>query len=593
MVAEPEEKSNRKVELPIPETLRAFTREQIVALIAFFSDKHGPDFESKELGEKYSILEKYLHNLGSDESQYQHFLNEFKNWRNDSRKESKKFETNVCMTEPSIETILNLPKVDETWSIGGYNSDNNKLQDPKQQMVQLFDGNRCARSFKTLSNMEDFELLSKDVIDILYSSMLDPVLGKPARPAKLMLKNAGLLEALKPKLQCFEIEAVVNLQQNEPAVPLNEQFACLNCGLKTKKDNLKQCTACHAVYYCSNDCFRKDWKKKPAESSHKKWCSEFQRFSGTLAQQYLEVFPFEFIEESNREEFIFEEFLKSKGLLGLGYWTSLQTNQGACNKEECSETHQQKSVSSEDDIETPYIDKRLTKLDSIPRSEDSQQFKNWAEYYNAQELTFDNPVAALLSTCMTIRYLSRVVFPKMVTDSSNKVHIVVLESAFHPKYAAIFKQLLFRECKIHVRLSIYQSKYPAFSIKYNPEGCENTSLHVNIQQGEFPVASIKSSERPDLVIGFNNFDMISEPEKSLMIVKEIVNASIPIYFVNFCPMFTAMQQQWLQKVLSSQLKDEIRVSKYLVNPFASPLRLKSSSFKFPWFQNGLFYYVTK
>ena len=117
---EQSEKECSNVELPIPETLRAFTREQIIALIAFFSDKHGPQFQSKELGEKYSILEKCLHNLGGDERQYQHFLNDFKNWRNSARvRESNKFETNVCATEPSEETILSLPKVDETWSIGG------------------------------------------------------------------------------------------------------------------------------------------------------------------------------------------------------------------------------------------------------------------------------------------------------------------------------------------------------------------------------------------------------------------------------------------------------------------------------------------
>ena len=75
--------------------------------VIVFSDKHGPEFQSKDLGEKYPILEKCLHNMGSDERasnslnlrllrmhdlvlsanlcsddrQYQHFLNDFKNWR--------------------------------------------------------------------------------------------------------------------------------------------------------------------------------------------------------------------------------------------------------------------------------------------------------------------------------------------------------------------------------------------------------------------------------------------------------------------------------------------------------------------------------
>ena len=52
-------------------------------------------------------------------------------------KESKKFETNVCTTEPSVEKILSLPKVDGTWpmwkDIGYYK----KTQNPNLHMVQL------------------------------------------------------------------------------------------------------------------------------------------------------------------------------------------------------------------------------------------------------------------------------------------------------------------------------------------------------------------------------------------------------------------------------------------------------------------------
>ena len=342
-------------------------------------------------------------------------------------------------------------------------------------MVQLFDGNRCARSFKTIRDMENVEMLAQDVSDLLHSSMLDPVLGKAARPAKLMLKNPDLLERLKTKLESYEIECVGNMQQNEPEVPLKEQFGCLNCGLKTKKEKLKKCTGCHAVYYCSSDCFKKDWKKKPADSSHKKWCPDFKRFNEVLMQQYLEVFPFDFMEESKQEDFIFEEFLKTKGLLGVGHWSILQSNQESpCTSEQCCE----KSEASCEDIETPYIDKRLSKLDIIVKSEESEQFRSWGEFYKAQDLTLDNPVAALLSTPLTIRYISRVVYPKMVNDSSRNLHIAVLQSAFHPKHAAMFKQLLFRENDVNITLTIHQSKFPPFKIRYVPEGCDNTSLQV-------------------------------------------------------------------------------------------------------------------
>ena len=106
------------------------------ALVAFPADKHGPEFQPKVLGVKYSILENCLNilgndehasnalnlrilrmnniflstNLGIDNHQYQHFLNKFKN-RRKRMKESKNFETNVCKTEPSVETIMSFPKV--------------------------------------------------------------------------------------------------------------------------------------------------------------------------------------------------------------------------------------------------------------------------------------------------------------------------------------------------------------------------------------------------------------------------------------------------------------------------------------------------
>ena len=53
--------------------------------------------------------------------------------------------------------------------------------------------------------METVEMLPQDVSDLLSSSMLDPVLEKAARFAKLMLNNPDLLEKLKIQLDPYEI----------------------------------------------------------------------------------------------------------------------------------------------------------------------------------------------------------------------------------------------------------------------------------------------------------------------------------------------------------------------------------------------------
>ena len=127
-------------------------------------------------------------------------------------------------------------------------------------MVELFDGNRCARSFRNIRVMENMEMLAQDVSDLRYSLMPDPVLGKAARPAKLMLKNPDLLEKVKTKLGSYEIDCNGTMQQTEPKV-LKEPFGCLNCGVITRKEKLKKCIGCHAVYYFFSDCFKKDWKK--------------------------------------------------------------------------------------------------------------------------------------------------------------------------------------------------------------------------------------------------------------------------------------------------------------------------------------------
>merc|ERR1712027_186355 len=107
-----------QIELPLPESLQAFTREQVKSLIGYFSHKHDEKFEACELGEKYQVLERYLHALGGDDEQYQQFLSDFRLWRNKQKKiDAEKYETNAVEEPPSKESILALPQVDETWSI--------------------------------------------------------------------------------------------------------------------------------------------------------------------------------------------------------------------------------------------------------------------------------------------------------------------------------------------------------------------------------------------------------------------------------------------------------------------------------------------
>ena len=588
-------------ELPVPETLQAFTRDQIKALIAYFSDKHGDKFSTSELGEKYRILERYLHSLAGDKEQYDKFLEDFRLWKNKQQNAKKPLldETNPIESEPSIDSVLKITQVNETWSIGGYHSENTKSG---KEMTQLFDGDRKARSFKTMRDMKNVDSLASDVMQLLYSGMFDPVLGKAARPKKLMLKSPELVDKLKEKLNKLEIEIVYNLQDNQDVstVPLAERYSCYSCGLTCSKNALKKCSGCHAVYYCSTDCFKRDWRKKPVEASHKTWCPEFKLFEQTLFSKYKELFPFTSADETSNEQFVIADFLHRNKVLGLGYWQTLLAACNKCDNETCANDdhamHPHKTPEvNDDDIETPYIDPSLAKLERLEAYDKSQQFKSWSEFYEARSLDLASPVASVLSTCLTIRYISRVLFPMLINDNSKTLHIVLLESEYNPKAAGLFKQLLFKEHALKIKLTIYQSKFNSFKIQYKPENFENeTSLIVDIKQSRFPIETIKSSERPDLVIGFNCFDMVERPENAMKIIKALLQESIPIYFVNFCPMFTSMQQSWLKQVMEHEkMAEDVRISKPAINPFASPLRLKNSSFTFPWFQNGLLYYVSK
>ena len=584
-------------ELPLPEPLQAFTRDQIKALIAYFSSKHGEKFSSSELGEKYRILERFLHSLAGDNEQYDKFLEDFKIWKTKQVSAKPNLDaTNPIEKEPSVESILKLTQVNETWSVGGYHSANTKSS---KEMTQLFDGDRKSRSFKTMKDMKDTELVSKDVLQLLFSGMFDPVLGKAARPKRLMLKSPELAEVLREKLCSYEIEIVHNLQanQNVEAVPLAERFSCYSCGLTEAKYKLKKCSGCHSVFYCSTDCFKRDWKKKPVEASHKTWCPQFKDYQETLQPKFLQLFPFSYAEETTKEQFAITEFLQRKKLLGLGYWQMLIAACKNCDNNNCAnDDHmaypRKTSEINDDDVETPFIYKSLTKLEILERCNNAEQFRNWTEFYEARNIDLSNPAAAVLSTSLTIRYICRVSYPTLVNDTSNTLHIVILESEFNPKNAGLFKQLLFKETDMHIKLTIYQSKFNGFKMDYKTNGGSCT-LTVDIKQANFPIQSVKSPEKPDVVIGFNCFDMVQKPEDAMKVVKAVVNESIPLYFVNFCPMFTSMQQGWLKQVFEHEQIDDIRISMPAVNPFASPLRLKNSSFTFPWYHNGLFYSVLK
>jgi len=573
----------------------------VKALIAYFSDKHGDKFGTSELGEKYRILERYLHSLAGDNDQYDKFLSDFREWKSKQPKKKNLLDdlSNPVDAEPSVESVLKLPQINQTWSIGGYHSENTKSG---KEMTQLFDGDKKARSFKTMRDMKNIEILADDVVQLLYSGMFDPVLGKAARPKKLMLKSPDLIEKLKTKLSKFEIEIVHNLQDNQDitTIPLAERFSCYSCGITCAKNKLKKCSGCHAVYYCSNDCFKRDWKKKPVEASHKTWCPEFKQFQQTLYPGFIDLLPFSFKDETSNEQFEMADFLHKRKILGLGYWQTLLAACSSCDDESCRNddhvSHPRKTPAiNDDEVETPYIDSSLNKLEAIESSEESEQFHNWTEFYEARNIDLNNPVSSVLSTCLTIRYISRVLFPTIVKDSSKTLNIVLIESEYNPKAAGLFKQLLFKESGIKIKLTIYQSKFHSFRIEYKPEKSDNeTSLVIDIRQCRFPIETIKSSERPDLVIGFNCFDMVERPENAMKMVKALLMDSIPIYFVNFCPMFTSMQQSWLKQVFEHEkMADEVQISRPVLNPFASPLRLKNSSFTFPWFQNGLMYYVMK
>lgn len=87
-----------------------------------------------------------------------------------------------------------------------------------------------------------------------------------------MTHSGEIITASKtPVLMISSPECVRHLNKRHKRCPKHRKIKyhkiCVNC--ETKSENMKKCSRCKVVYYCSSKCQRADWKK------HKKICKHF------------------------------------------------------------------------------------------------------------------------------------------------------------------------------------------------------------------------------------------------------------------------------------------------------------------------------
>uniref|UniRef100_A0A667Z3J9 MYND-type domain-containing protein n=1 Tax=Myripristis murdjan TaxID=586833 RepID=A0A667Z3J9_9TELE len=160
---------------------------------------------------------------------------------------------------------------------------------------------------------------------------------------------------------------------------------CHVCKKRSFPSQLKACSQCEAVLYCSDQCFQ-------ADANHEPWCAKLATYLDHTAQ--LAKLPFSYAAEVTSEDFNVEDFLFRNRLLG-GYWLhwSLLVRSPRCQLPPPGEQPTEPC--------SLWLAGWCTCLCvSVVSSSVS-----WRQYYEWRGLSLSCPVAPVLSSALSIYYI--------------------------------------------------------------------------------------------------------------------------------------------------------------------------------------------
>uniref|UniRef100_A0A667YIP7 Uncharacterized protein n=1 Tax=Myripristis murdjan TaxID=586833 RepID=A0A667YIP7_9TELE len=334
---------------------------------------------------------------------------------------------------------------------------------------------------------------------------------------------------------------------------------CHVCKKRSFPSQLKACSQCEAVLYCSDQCFQ-------ADANHEPWCAKLATYLDHTAQ--LAKLPFSYAAEVTSEDFNVEDFLFRNRLLG-GYWLhwSLLVRSPRCQLPPPGEQ--------------PTEPCSLWLAGWCTLCVKPSEHLSWRQYYEWRGLSLSCPVAPVLSSALSIYYIVTSLVPthfpevNILKKKSLRIHIIESYREFHT--------LLTFWVKIHhTKLTLFMpflgcQKQPAVSIfqhsdsplLYQNGSVTLVDLHMTPEEmvakrsirvkGHRRAYHMLQGPKPDLVIGFK--PAIPLRETWLSTLPRLQSLKVPAYFCELSELSCECSQQVMNQATGGA------VSPPLINPF--------------------------
>ncbi|KAK6323047.1 hypothetical protein J4Q44_G00053860 [Coregonus suidteri] len=217
---------------------------------------------------------------------------------------------------------------------------------------------------------------------------------------------------------------------------------CHVCKKHSFPSQLKPCSQCKAVLYCSDQCSQTDQIRCPEDASHQHWCEKLACYMSHHSQ--LADLPFSYAAEVTADDFDLEHFL-NKNKLDSGYWVhwsllvrspryelhpTVEQSRGPYPHWFTGHSEPFGPLKKEGDIllcsPAPHAVPRITKPLVL-----------WCQYCEWRGISLSSPAAVLLSSPLSIYYIITSLVPRdfpelnILKKQSLKIHIIDSYREFH------------------------------------------------------------------------------------------------------------------------------------------------------------------
>ncbi|XP_046904742.1 zinc finger MYND domain-containing protein 15-like [Hypomesus transpacificus] len=399
---------------------------------------------------------------------------------------------------------------------------------------------------------------------------------------------------------------------------------CHVCKKHSFPSQLKPCSQCRAVLYCSDQCAHSDRTRCPDDTSHEHWCGKLATFmaNGPL----LTDSPFTYAEEVAAHDFDLEHFL-FKNKLDCGYWVHWSLLVRSPRYELHHRMEQSKDpypqwlagwyapvANSPQTITVccrhrePYgpliREGEILLCNPAPRAPSlTKPLVSWRQYCDWRGLGLSSLVAPLLSSPLSIYYIITSLVPKhfpelnILKKQSLKIHIIESYREFHSlvvfwELSMLLPHMTFELVFIGEGLPAESDEVQLFLQKKNgtvtfvnpsltpDEKVDRRSLRV---KGYRRAYHMLQGPKPDLVIGFR--PMIPLHESWLSTLPRLQSLRVPAYFCEVSELSCECSLQVMSQATGGA------VSTPHINPFHCPLRITGGDNMLPWYSNAFIFHL--